>query len=70
VTSIPEIVGDGGILLPPEDEGAWADALLDVVDSSERRAELGERGPARARRFSWRKTAEETVHVYREVLGA
>lgn len=69
-SSIPEVVGDGGILLPPEDDAAWADALLEVVDSPPRRTELTARGLIQARQFSWRKTAEETVAVYREVLGA
>lgn len=69
VTSIPEVVGDAGLLLPPEDEEAWAEAMLRLVDSESQRESLSQRGLARAKRFTWRKTATETAAVYRAVLG-
>lgn len=68
-TSLPEVIGDAGWLLPPDDVSAWAEALRTLVDSDRRRAELRKRGLHRARSFSWRRTAKETVAVYREVLG-
>jgi glycosyltransferase involved in cell wall biosynthesis len=68
-TSIPEIVGDAGWLLPPEDPGAWADAMRQIVDSAPAREALRESGLRRAAEFSWEKTASQTVRVYRQVLG-
>jgi len=69
-TSIPEVVGNGGWLLPPFDAPAWAEALVALADSETKREELRTRGLRRAADFSWRRTAEETISVYREVLGA
>lgn len=66
--SIPEIVGNAGCLLPPDDVDSWADALLHLVRSAQKRAELRARGLDRAASFSWRRTAQETVDVYRQVL--
>lgn len=68
-SSLPEVVGDAGILLPPLDVEAWADALRRVVEDEELRARLSARGLQRARAFSWRRAAVETVAVYREALG-
>jgi glycosyltransferase involved in cell wall biosynthesis len=68
-TSIPEVVGDAGWLLPPEDPGAWADAMRQIVDSAPAREALRESGLRRAAEFSWEKTASQTVRVYRQVLG-
>jgi glycosyltransferase involved in cell wall biosynthesis len=67
--SLPEVVGDGGLLLDPQDVEAWADALERVVESSAMRRELGRRGVERAAGFCWRRTAQQTVQVYRSVLG-
>lgn len=68
-TSIPEVVGDAALLLPPTDVGAWTEALEHLADSASERDRLSHRGVERAARFSWRRTAEETAAVYREVLG-
>jgi glycosyltransferase involved in cell wall biosynthesis len=67
--SIPEVVGNAGWLLPPEDVRRWAEAIRDIIGSGQKRAELRARGLERARSFSWRRTARETVDVYRKVLG-
>lgn len=68
-TSIPEVVGDAAVLLPPDDVAAWAETLLTLADSDAQRQELASAGLARAAQFSWRDTAEKTVDVYRAVLG-
>jgi glycosyltransferase involved in cell wall biosynthesis len=68
-SSLPEVVGDAGLLLPPLDVGAWAQALHRVALDASLRAELSGRGLARARLFSWRRAAVETLAVYREALG-
>ncbi|MEA3232373.1 MAG: glycosyltransferase family 4 protein [Thermodesulfobacteriota bacterium] len=68
--ALPEVVGDAGILVPPADHGALAGAMDDLLGNPTRLAELGKAGLQRARRyFSWRRTAEETVGVYKEAIN-
>jgi glycosyltransferase involved in cell wall biosynthesis len=66
-SSLPEVVGELGQKLPPEDVAAWASALtLAWKERATRKAEMRERGPTWAGRFSWGKAARETLAVYRE----
>jgi glycosyltransferase involved in cell wall biosynthesis len=65
-SSLPEVVGDAGLLVPPADAEALAAALLRVLNDAELRAELRERGLRQARRFSWRATAERTLAAYQD----
>jgi glycosyltransferase involved in cell wall biosynthesis len=67
-TSLPEVVGDGGLLVEPRPE-AVAAAMVDVLSNPDRTAALRARGLSRARCFTWRRTAELTLDVYREVLS-
>jgi glycosyltransferase involved in cell wall biosynthesis len=67
-TSLPEVVGEGGILVGPEDEGGWAEAMRRLADEAERKR-WQERGLAQAARFSWLCAAQETVEVYARVAG-
>ena len=66
-SSLPEVVGDAGLIVPPADADALADALLRLLADAELRAELRAKGLLQARRFSWRETAERTLDVYRSV---
>ena len=68
VSSLPEVVGDAGILLPPDNSNAWANALDKLLANPAVRARWRERGPERAALFSWEKTARETLQVYQQVL--
>ena len=67
-SSIPEVVGDASKLLDPDDEDAWIAAIVRVLEDSAHRTRLREAGLKRAREFTWRRTAEETARVYRELL--
>jgi glycosyltransferase involved in cell wall biosynthesis len=69
-SSIPEVVGDAGVLLDPDDERAWVSEIERVLDDSNHRDRLREAGLARAREFSWERTARQTAAVYRSLLGA
>jgi glycosyltransferase involved in cell wall biosynthesis len=64
-SSLPEVVGDAGVLVDPKDTDALADALAALLNDDERRAELSARGLARARAFSWEKAARKTLEIYR-----
>jgi glycosyltransferase involved in cell wall biosynthesis len=65
--SLPEVVGDAGIMVAPTDADALADALRRVLRDGALREELRARGFEQARRFSWRATAERTVRVYEQI---
>jgi glycosyltransferase involved in cell wall biosynthesis len=67
--SLPEVVGDAGLLIPPEDQDRWRTALIQVVGDAALRAELIARGRARAAEFSLERFASETLAVYREAAG-
>jgi alpha-1,3-rhamnosyl/mannosyltransferase len=63
--SIPELVGDAGLLLDPLDVDAWTRAIVSVVTDSGARAELAARSARRAAQYSWARTARETAAVFR-----
>jgi len=67
-SSLPEVVGDAGILLSPDDSDAWARALGKLLSAPPILARWRERGPARAALFSWEKAARETLEVYEECV--
>jgi glycosyltransferase involved in cell wall biosynthesis len=74
--ALPEVVGaargrsECALLVPPNDPGALAAALVRALDDAEGRARMGAAGRARVLdRFTWRATAEATVDVYRQVLA-
>ena len=61
--SLPEVVGEGGRLLPPDDVARWIDATAGLLEDAEARAALRERALAQAARFSWDRAADETTAV-------
>jgi glycosyltransferase involved in cell wall biosynthesis len=67
VTSLPEVVGDAGALLPPTDVRAWAQALTRALTDADWRRDLAQRGPVRAAGFSWQRAAAATAQIYRAV---
>jgi glycosyltransferase involved in cell wall biosynthesis len=67
--SLPEIVGDGGLLLEPDDVEGLAGAMEKLLNDDTLWKDLREKGLAHATKFSWEKTARETLAVYREVKG-
>ncbi|HLE15437.1 MAG TPA: glycosyltransferase family 1 protein [Anaerolineales bacterium] len=68
VASLPEIVGDAGILVSAGDQQALTGAMLAILSDPELSSELSKRGPARASLFTWKRTAQLTLQVYRQVL--
>jgi glycosyltransferase involved in cell wall biosynthesis len=67
LASIPEVVGDAGVLLPPEDVEGMAGALIQLATDDDFRAELSCRALIQAARFSWERAARETLAAYRDV---
>jgi glycosyltransferase involved in cell wall biosynthesis len=68
-SSIPEVTGDAAVLLDPDDEVGWREAIQRVVDDQAFSDGLRTRGFARATEFSWERTARETAGIYRGLLG-
>ncbi|MGD9904425.1 MAG: glycosyltransferase family 4 protein [Vicinamibacterales bacterium] len=67
--SLPEVVGDAGVLVDPHDPMAWTAALAALLDDDTARAS-GARGPARAAHFAWSATAAATRTAYAAALDA
>jgi glycosyltransferase involved in cell wall biosynthesis len=66
--SLPEIYGDAALYCDPHDIVSIADALAEVASDEQLRERLAELGNRRAGEFSWARTAEQTLAVYREAL--
>jgi len=66
---IPEVVGDAGILFNPHNIEEMSKVLSGVLENKPLQLELKEKGFKRARDFSWKKTAENTLEVYLEAAG-
>jgi glycosyltransferase involved in cell wall biosynthesis len=71
--ALPEVVGtDGsaGVLVPPGHSESLARLIGELLDQPDRRTEMGVAGRRRVEAlFSWRRTAEETVEVYRKAIA-
>ena len=67
--SLPEIVGDGGLLLEPDEVEGLAGAMEKLLNDDTLWGDLRQKGLAHAARFSWKKTARETLAMYREIGG-
>ena len=68
-SSLPEVAGSAAICVDPDDVGAIADGLGQVLGDSELQQSLSVQGLERARAFSWERTAGETLDVYRALVG-
>ncbi|UCC53935.1 MAG: glycosyltransferase family 4 protein, partial [Anaerolineaceae bacterium] len=67
--SLPEVVGDAGLLIDPEDDDSMAGAILNVLTDSRLREDMIKKGYRQAQSFSWEKTAKETLQVYLQLDG-
>jgi glycosyltransferase involved in cell wall biosynthesis len=68
--SLPEVVGDAGLLVDPADVEGWTAALQQVCDDEDLAASLRARGLRRAAEFSWARAARGTWQVIDRVLGS
>ncbi len=68
-TCLPEILGDGGATFALDDTAELTSLLRRVATDDAFRSDLSARALARSSAFSWRRTAEGTVNVYRDLLG-
>lgn len=68
-TSLPEVVGDAGLLVNPFDVRAISETIARLLDDAELRAELRRKGLMRASLFNWRETARLTLAAYERALA-
>ncbi len=66
-SSLPEVVGDAGVQIDPSSPHSLADAVLWLLNDDSIRKEFAKKGLEQSRQFSWRKCAEETMQVFRDV---
>jgi glycosyltransferase involved in cell wall biosynthesis len=69
IPAIAETVGDAAVLVDPLDANALAASIIELWNSEEQRRNLSELGMKRAAEFTWERTAQLTLQVYREVIG-
>ena len=68
-SSLPEVAGDGALYFDPVDVDAMAAAVARILAEPDLRAELIARGRANVQRFSWEKTARETLAVLEQAAA-
>jgi glycosyltransferase involved in cell wall biosynthesis len=67
-TCLPEIYGDAAHYFDPLDIQNMADVINEVLSNKALRAELIEKGKAQVKKYSWRRMAEQTLAIYKNVL--
>ena len=69
ISSMPEVVGDAGVLLPAEDTSAWSEAMLNLIEGMSQRTKMVGAGFLRVRQFTWSKSALELMSIYARLLN-
>lgn len=68
-SSLPEIVGDAGFLVDPDDARHLAGATLALLVQDDLHAEMSQKALARAAQFNWTRTAQATLAAFQQVVG-
>jgi alpha-1,3-rhamnosyl/mannosyltransferase len=69
VSSIPEVVGDAGLLIDPHDSNQLKESILAVIDDEDLSKRLSKAGLAQSKKFSWEQCTHNTIATYKEVLN-
>jgi glycosyltransferase involved in cell wall biosynthesis len=67
-TALPEVIGDNGLLVSPDNAEEWAEAMGRLIEDDETRSRLAKLGPERAREFTWARSATILEDAYRHAL--
>lgn len=67
VSSLPEVVGDAGFMVSPDDAVGLSEKILELVEDDELAESLSNRSVERAKSFTWKRCAEQTMAVYRRI---
>jgi glycosyltransferase involved in cell wall biosynthesis len=68
-SSLPEVVGEAGIMVNPLDTDSLVEAMRQVLTDSELRDDMVRKGLEQAKKFSWERAAEQTQEVYNKVAS-
>lgn len=68
-TSLPELAGDAALYCNPLNEKDIAEKIIQVLKDKELQKSLRKKGLQQAQKFTWRKSVQETMEVYRQVYG-
>jgi glycosyltransferase involved in cell wall biosynthesis len=70
IGGVPDVVKDGenGLLVPPRDSKALADAIIYLLENEDVRKEMGKNGKNKVVNYSWERIAEETENIYRRLV--
>lgn len=66
-TSLPEVIGDAGILLAPTDRDSISQAMIDLYQKTDLRESLKTKSISRAGLFSWQKYVNENFQIYKKI---
>lgn len=66
VSSLPEVIGDNGLLIDPYNTEELSEAILCLIRDIPVREELGRRALTRSKTFSWDRMAQQTIKIYEE----
>ena len=69
VSSLPEVVGNAGIMLDPRDGAGLSQAMFDIYSDETLRERLALQGVAHANTFSWERCAKSTIAAYETALA-
>ena len=69
VASLPEVVGDAGICIAPDDVDKLAESVVKLLEDKEFRKKMIAKGLARAAEFSWLRNATQTLDIYKAIDG-
>lgn len=70
VSSLPEVVGNAGFLVDPQDDKALVAQMLELYNNPALREEYSKRGLEQARKFSWEITADQHLEIYKKILSS
>ena len=68
-SSLPEVIGDAGIMVDPGDVNSLCEAMYNVLTDKELRCQMSKKGLKRAKLFSWEKAANEILEIYDDALS-
>ncbi len=68
-SSLPEVVGDAGIMLDPTDTDSLCHSILEIYNKSSLRSDMSLKSLEQAKKFSWENCTQETIAAYRTALS-
>jgi len=67
-SSLKEVIGDSGILIPPEDDAELEKQILYVLENKKIKSKLRKKSILKSSQFSWTETARKTLNIYRKII--